>query len=174
MEHTGSGEYDCICGISFNIDSDPRWTVPDEIRKTAKWITQKDEEMLVTDMDDRHLINSIRMFERSKQEDTYGHIILCAERAVRGIKNSPSKPAKKTGNQMEFSLESPEPPKPKVHINIRGAGVITNHDDTSLMRDLDAIGFKHHGFSAFDERFESLYGDDGEDYPFGHDPDNEW
>ena len=110
-----------------------------QVLKHTYWQTQGGKQILITDMDDKHLDNSINMLERQNLTGSYGHELLIAERQFR--QEAPE--ATEATEATQLDLFAP-PLASAPNLRIKAAGT-TAKGLGEVTRALDAIGEKHHG-----------------------------
>lgn len=141
-----------------------------ELLKQTRWQQANGRKIPITDMDDNHLRNCIRMIQRQlkivdNEDRRYALALLKAEQTFRKAERANKD---KIEGQLTFDIPQVvkadiEPPRSLLRINAAGR---LPKDSGKLMQALDAIGLKHHGM-PFDEFYDTLddidsYGYDGD------------
>ena len=108
-----------------------------QILSKTRWQTSDNRTLYITDMDDKHLRNAIRMLEKQGQTGSYSHRCLCTERTYR--KSDKARTKEESKGQLTLDIDTTiKSDTPVIH---------PNFDTGNLFRWLDHICMKHHDFS---------------------------
>jgi hypothetical protein len=129
-----------------------------ELLSQTHWQCADGRKVVITDMDDKHLRNSIRMIKRQQkvrddEDRRYALALLEAEQTFR-----------KQGGQQQFDFSMPVE-RPQSLLRVKAAGSLPQ-DLGKLTRALDGIAMKHHGLTV-----EELWDECDDPRDYGYDGD---
>ena len=139
-----------------------------DLLASTRWQCANGRKKPITEMDDNHIKNSIRMLKRQGNEDSYACDLLKAEQTFRARdKQSKQMSLLDMFEDVHLPITTEHAPPPTVRVKAKGK-IIDASDTRSLMAAVDAIGMKHHGIPSGSSSFWDCC-DDPRDYGYDGD-----